>query len=105
MRVCLREGFEYIPNWMNNKNEKPEDQIKVKFRFLSGADLQSCFNKDGSVNKLEEFKRIIASVDNLEDEEGKAITAEDIHERDGLYDLCLELWAAYGAEASVDKKK
>ena len=103
MRVSLREGFEYTPEW--NGNKKEDKPIKVKMRFQTGLDMTDSVKADGTIDKLKDWLSICESVENLEIEDGVMATPEDIATKGGLARLYLELKAAYRAESGVDKKK
>lgn len=103
MKVSLRDGFEYIPEW--NGNKKEEKKIKVKMRFQTGLDMTESIKPDGTIDKLKDWLSICESVENLEIEDGVVATSEDIATRGGLAGLYLELKAAYRKESVIDKKK
>jgi len=104
MKVILREGFDFIPEWNDNKKQKPEEQIKVHFKFLSGADLVETIDSDGKIDQAKEWDLVCTGIDNL-DINGILVTPEGIRTIKGLSPLFVELKLAYKEESAFDKKK
>jgi hypothetical protein len=104
LKVSLRDSFEYIPVWNDNKELPDKEQIKVKMHFLTGMDLSECVDSIGKVDKLKEWGLICETVDNLYDGDDPA-TPEDIATKGGFAELYIELKLAYKNETAIDKKK
>ncbi len=104
MNISLKEGFTFTPTWNGNDKEKKEDQIKVKFKFLSGSDLYECLDDEGKSNKKAEWSKICTGVENLEIDGTKA-KPEDIININGLASLYSECYLAYTKRTAVSKKK
>lgn len=104
MKVYLKEGFEYIPTYNGNREANKSDQMKIKFRFLSGSDAVESYGDDGKIDQLKEWLFICDEVINFEVND-KPITPEDIFKKPGLMELYTELKLAYKLEAIIDKKK
>lgn len=104
MRVSLKDGFEYIPEWNGNKKLPKDEQIVVNMHFQTGLDLTESINLDGTINKEKDWLSICESIKNLE-VDGKPAEPIDICSRGGLAGLYLELKSAYRAETAIDKKK
>jgi hypothetical protein len=103
LKVSLREGFDYIPEWNDNKKEK--EPIKVFLRFQTGLDMTDLIGMDGKIDKMKDWLTICKSVENLFDDEGNKLGPEDIATNGALAGLYLELKGAYRSESVVNKKK
>ena len=104
MKLILKKGFDYTPDWNNNKKEKKEDQIVVHLNFLSGADFSELVGGDVKDKHLKEWLLNCESIKNLEIND-KVITPEDVYLQPGLMDLYIDIKAAYNKETIIDKKK
>ena len=104
MRVIIKEGFDYIPMWNNNKKAKKAEQIVVHFKFLSGANFSDLIDENGKTDKKAEWLTTCESVENLFINDVE-VNPEGIYTIPGLMDLYIELRLAYNRETTVDKKK
>lgn len=104
MKVILKEGFIYTPNWNDNKKEKKEDQIRIHFKFLSGEDFSNAITAEGKIDLLQDWLIICTKIENLLINEIE-ITPEGLYKQSGLADLYLEAKGAYRNETVIDKKK
>jgi hypothetical protein len=105
MNVILKEGFNYIPKWNDNRKAKKDDQFSIDFTFLSGSTMSDILltNDDNERKKLE-WTTMCTGVNGLTIN-GEPITALDIFEKPGLSALYLELKLAIRNESEIDKKK
>ena len=107
MKVYLKSGFTYIPEWQGNREEKPEDQIKIHFKFLSANDLTETL-ADGKADVAKEWLFICDKIENLTvDIDGAEIvvTPDGLYNIKSLYELYIECRLAFKAESNVSKKK
>lgn len=104
MKVFLKEGFTFTPEWNDNKKQKKEDQITVEMEFLSGATVFGAIGEDGAVDLLKDWLLICKKVNNL-NVNGADVTPEDVYSTKGLEMLFVELKLAYKKETAIDKKK
>jgi hypothetical protein len=104
MKVYTKETFEYVPEWEGNKDEKPEDQIKVTFKFLSAKDLIDTLDDRGIPSVEKQWPIICKEITNLEVNDIK-ITPDGVYNLDSLAGLYTELITAYKLETNISKKK
>ena len=104
MKVILKEGFTFTPEWNGNKKKEKKDQITVDFEFLSGANISEAYNDDGKLDRLKDWLLICKKVNNL-DVNGVPVTPEGLYTIKGLAELYLEVRTAYRCETVIDKKK
>lgn len=100
MEVFLKEGFTYIPDWNGNKEQKPKDQIKINFTFMSGKDLANTV-VDGKFNSEAEWMIICESIENLTVNIGKekiVVDPEGLYNIKSLYALWFECNTAYSSK-------
>lgn len=104
MKVYTKETFEYVPEWQGNREEKPEDQVKVTFKFLSGKDVIDSLDDKGMPSVEKQWYIICQSVTNLTVNDIE-VTPNGIYNIDSLAELYLELTTAFKHESNVSKKK
>lgn len=109
MIVNISKGFTYVPKWQGNHKLPEDEQFRVRFEFVSGAEI-SAFLASGK--KDAEFyvgdflmycKEVFGLTYIAEDGQEKAATPETIATEPAFIDLYLELKQAYQKETSVKK--
>lgn len=107
MQVLLSREGEYIPNWNKNNKLKPEEQIKVKYRYMTSEEEEKhtkisskYFSEDAGIEMNIETKATeiwdlcVVGVQGLVDNNNKAITdPKEVREIPGIYGLVTEVVA------------
>ena len=106
MKVYIKKGFVYTPEWNGNKDQPEEEQIRVHFAFMSGLVIEALMtsSKDGSLKSVEakdEWLMKCVKIENLELDNGKPATPLDIIDEATLLPLWLECKLAYDKEGTM----
>ena len=108
MKVIVKKGFEFIPEFNGNKDLEEKEQIKLHFKFLSGLDFENLIEEHGTKYTVEhQFIKTCHKIDNLiieEDGKEREADAKDIINEPAFFPLYVEAKTAYLNSAVVSEE-
>ena len=100
MKIDIAEGFDYIPEYNDNRKLPEKEQVVVHFKYLSVEDY-TILMKKGKMNKTEEWLMICDSIENLEINKRK-YKPEDVCGKKGLAGFYGECYEAFQAKKEIE---
>lgn len=107
MNFTYEEGYEFIPEFKGNKEKPKGQQLKLKMKYMGGADRISCLDTEGNVDLEKEWLSICESVINGQGN-GKDLEPIDICTVGFFQDMYIEAKSDYHKRTRMteeDKKK
>lgn len=107
MKVYLKKGFVFTPEWNGNKKLPKEEQIRIHFQFLSGVDFEELMydSTEGikGIDPKKEFLKTVEKIENLEID-GRDAKPEDLINEPTLFALYVEAKLGYRSETSLGEE-
>jgi len=108
MKVIVRKGFTFIPEYMDNKKAEKKDQVKITFKFLTGADFEEIMAESGADYTMEDqFLKQCEKVEGLiivEDGKERDAEPKDLMNYAAFFPIYVEAKSAYMKEAVVGEE-